>query len=139
MSKAENHPRLEQKEAFEYIIGAFILIILMDGLVLAIGDNIIFWGLFFIGIILGLLHSKRKFQHWQSFVAWKIIEDSKHVPFMRRILSVVIVVGISMSYPILRMYVGKEIMFGSIAILFGFYTGSLLCLFWLHRHLKDDV
>ncbi len=139
MAITENQSQAENKEAFEFVVGSLVIIVF--GLVVLSffhGNLLSSAALATLGIFIGVLYSKRKFPLWSSFVAQKILDDSKHPTLIHRFVSISYALLLLFALNLIGKYVSIrfEIIIGFNEIMVSCCLGYFLWLLWLHNRVN---
>jgi uncharacterized membrane protein len=133
---------VEDKEAFEFVVGSLITaIVIILAVSFFLGDILLALALAILGILIGVLYSKRKFQRWSSFVAQKIIKATKHTTILQFLLSLCYAILIWLGLSTIGRYIrlGFDVISGVSVVLAGCYLGYFLRLIWLHNRLDKNL
>ncbi len=142
MATTENQAQAENKEAFEFVVGSLAIIVF--GLVVLSffhGNLFSSVALATLGIFIGVLYSKHKFQLWSSFVAQKILDDSKHPTLFQRFASMSYALLLLFALDLIGNYVRIrfEVIIGVNEIMVSCYLGYFLWLLWLHNRMSKKM
>src|SRR5512138_110793 len=143
MSKSKDQSPSKLKEAVEYVTGNLIIVILGSGVLFFFSEiKWLFWLLTALGLVLGLLYSKYRFQSWPTFVSWKSINDAKQSTIPQRLLGFVLLLVIWSGYYIIRPYIHADLfgtLTGIMEIMVGTFLGYFLWLFWLYNRVSKEI
>jgi hypothetical protein len=142
MAIIENQSQVENKRVFEFVVGSLVITVL--GLVvLSFFNGNLFSSkvLATLGIFIGVLYSKHKFQLWSLFVAQKILADSKHPAIIQRFVSMSYALLLLFALNLIGNYVSIrfEIIIGINEIMVSCYLGYFLWLLWLYNRMNKKM